>query len=121
MPTRSSMPMGANEVLAQDCQRGSMFDKQILLRAIRRVAAGMLLCLLAGYVATYVTLRNRSVRELKEMDSDGLLYDSVERDCRTHDMSVHNFSHVLFWPANDVDGRLFNGPDPVTCFLFDLS
>ncbi len=98
-----------------------MFDRQTLLRAIRCVTAGVLIGLLACYVATYVTLRNRSVRELKEMNSDGLLYDSVERVFQTHDMSVHHFRHVMFWPANYVDRKLFNGPDPVTCFLFDLS
>lgn len=92
-----------------------------LFRAMRWLATGMLVCLFAAYVATYVTLRNRSLREMKEMNSDGLLYDSTERVFRTHDMSVHNFRRVLFEPINYVDRTLFGGPFPVSCFLFELS
>jgi hypothetical protein len=98
-----------------------MFHKPFLLRATRRLIVGMLVCLLVGYVSVYVTLRNKSLREMREFGSEGFLYDDAQTIFRTHDMSTHNVRRVLFWPANYVDRKLFNGPDPVICFLFDLS
>lgn len=91
-----------------------------LCRAMRWLATGMLVCLFAAYVATYVTLRNRSLREMGKFGVDGLLYDSADTVFRTHDMSDHNFRRLLFAPANYVDRKLFGGPGPVICFLFDI-
>jgi hypothetical protein len=98
-----------------------MLYKQYLIPAMRLLIVGVLACLLVAYVSVYVTLRNKSLREMRAYGSEGFLYDDAETIFRTHDMSTHNFRRVLFWPANYVDRMLFHGPDPVTCFLFDLA
>lgn len=91
-----------------------------LFRAMRWLATGMLVCLFAAYVATYVTLRNRSLREMGKFGADSFLYDSADTVFRTHDMSDHNFRRLLFAPANYVDRKLFGGPSPVICIMFDI-
>jgi len=53
---------------------------------------------LAGYIATYVSLRNRGLNEQKPYNSDGFLYDSIDRVLQTHDMSTHEFRVQIFAP-----------------------
>ena len=61
------------------------------------------------------------MREMRQYDSIGLLYDSVENVETTHDLRIHLFRSYVFAPLNLLDQQLFGCPGPVKCILFDLS
>jgi hypothetical protein len=90
-------------------------------RVARILIAITIQVVLAGYVATYVGLRNRGLNEQKPYNADGFLYDSLDRVLQTHDMSTHEFRYQIFAPLNFIDRTFFNGPDPIRCMMLELS
>ena len=90
-------------------------------RRMMTVGAAAILVVLMIYVICYMQLRNRGLHEMKPYDSDGFLYDSVDRVFQTHDLSTHHFRQWIFAPVNFVDQQVFGGPQPVLCMMFDLS
>lgn len=90
-------------------------------RLLKLALTSGLLLLLAIYVAAYVSLRNRGIREARRYDADGFLYDRAEHVFQTQDMSTHEFRSKLFAPLNYLDQVWFDGPGPIRCILFDLS
>lgn len=74
-----------------------------------------------SYFSTYVILRNRGIREMRQYSSEGILYDSVECVTRTHDLRLHYFWCHVFAPLNYLDQQLLGGPGPIRGILFDIS
>lgn len=77
-------------------------------------------CLASAYVISYLTLRNRGIRETEKVQSDGFLYDTWDNVERTHDLRRHHVRAWLFAPLNLLDQQFFGGPEPIRCILFDL-
>ena len=96
-------------------------DTRGLKTTAKRISVACVVCLAICYVSVYLILRNRGIREMRQYDSVGLLYDSVENVERTHDLSIHLFRSCLFAPLNFLDQQLFGCPGPVKSILFDLS
>ena len=87
----------------------------------KRFGLVCLVCLAMGYFGAYVILRNRGIREMNELGSIGILYDSVENVEKSHDLQTHHFRKRLFTPLNLLDQQLFGGPAPIKSILFELS
>ncbi len=73
------------------------------------------------YVATYIFLTRRGVREMSQSNVEGFLYDSLPRVLETEDFSKHSFRVKFFAPLNYLDRKYFGGEGPIRCFLFELS
>lgn len=89
-------------------------------RVLLAAAVGILIPV-ALYVGSYISLRNRGIREMKRYDGVGILYDSTDKVLETQDLSTHHFRAWAFAPLNSLDQTFLNGPGPVVCILFDLS
>ena len=90
-------------------------------RLLILVLASVTLALFGTYVGTYVHLRNRGIKEWKQYDTDGFLYDSTDHVLQSHDTSTHEFRAWVLTPLNFLDHVLFNGPEPIRCLMFELS
>ncbi len=85
------------------------------------VAAVAFLIWLSLYVGLYLYLRDRGIREMNPYDSEGILYDSIDKIVKTHDLRTHEFRTWVFASINFLDQILLGGPEPVSCMMFDLS
>lgn len=85
------------------------------------MVAILIVAMVLAYVASYVQLSRRGMREANEYGLDGFLYVPCAEASASEDLTRHWWLALFYSPANWADRQFFGGQGPVESIMWRLS